>query len=463
MNEKKKDLHDPVKEIADEAMGAAARFGREAKIGVAVILTLLIVLGVVVVRRLTAPKPDEVAVNAPADPSQEKAAEQNIANGGSEQSPGDSHLGDSKDVKSDAFPPGQATILKPNAASTNPRKSSASDQDLFLFPPDKSDKSALPDKTPRAERKLAVGDRPSSSRSFMPDPPKPQTTSLSQVSKPNKTSIPATPTSDVFSAATQPALPADPNDRYAQQSQSSEATTAAGDDRYATRSESSHAALPSQDAATSATDTIGVNPSASGVPTSDVESVAASPADPSGIAPSSAEAGAPYRPAIDAKEVAANDYPPAQVAAAGAAFSAKTRYGDAQASPSEESGSRPLRAESRSDPTAAMAEHNRAKGFEENQLPPGNVVETPQSKATTVSTRQDSSSGRVYTVTEGDTLFNIARYELGKASRWGELYDLNRDILGKDFNYLKPGTQLILPQDEKGGLQARRPKDEIRR
>ena len=36
---------------------------------------------------------------------------------------------------------------------------------------------------------------------------------------------------------------------------------------------------------------------------------------------------------------------------------------------------------------------------------------------------------------EGDTLFNIARYELGKASRWVEIYEFNRDLLGKDFNY----------------------------
>ena len=35
--------------------------------------------------------------------------------------------------------------------------------------------------------------------------------------------------------------------------------------------------------------------------------------------------------------------------------------------------------------------------------------------------------GMYYVVEEGDTLFDIARYELGKASRWVEIYDLNRD------------------------------------
>ncbi|HZZ29632.1 MAG TPA: LysM peptidoglycan-binding domain-containing protein [Pirellulales bacterium] len=61
--------------------------------------------------------------------------------------------------------------------------------------------------------------------------------------------------------------------------------------------------------------------------------------------------------------------------------------------------------------------------------------------------------GRVYTIVEGDTLFEIARHELGKPSRWGEIYELNRDALGDDFDYLRPGMQLILP-DRPGGRPA---------
>ena len=45
------------------------------------------------------------------------------------------------------------------------------------------------------------------------------------------------------------------------------------------------------------------------------------------------------------------------------------------------------------------------------------------------------------------TLFDIARYELGKATRWAEIYQLNRDQIGADFNHLRPGTQLVLPED----------------
>ena len=38
-----------------------------------------------------------------------------------------------------------------------------------------------------------------------------------------------------------------------------------------------------------------------------------------------------------------------------------------------------------------------------------------------------------------------ARHQLGKPSRWGEIYQLNREVLGSDFDYLKPGTELLLP------------------
>jgi nucleoid-associated protein YgaU len=57
-----------------------------------------------------------------------------------------------------------------------------------------------------------------------------------------------------------------------------------------------------------------------------------------------------------------------------------------------------------------------------------------------------ASSGDAYVVEEGDTLFDIARYELGKASRWAEIYQLNRDKLGEDFDYLQPGIELQMPQ-----------------
>jgi nucleoid-associated protein YgaU len=123
----------------------------------------------------------------------------------------------------------------------------------------------------------------------------------------------------------------------------------------------------------------------------------------------------------------------------------------------------------------ALAQHNLGKGITEERLRPGELISAPQvaeleksypdlcpkasrreaqasqsqNRITTVSGRGSFRGGRTYTVAEGDTLFNIARYELGKASRWVEIYELNRDTLGKDFNYLTPGIQLNMPEGEK--------------
>ena len=84
-----------------------------------------------------------------------------------------------------------------------------------------------------------------------------------------------------------------------------------------------------------------------------------------------------------------------------------------------------------------------------------------------VSQQHMPAGSRVYVVEEGDTLFDIARYELGKASRWAEIYDLNRQALGEDMDYLRPGTQLILPHAAGHGEEAdaitQRPTDAFRR
>ena len=71
----------------------------------------------------------------------------------------------------------------------------------------------------------------------------------------------------------------------------------------------------------------------------------------------------------------------------------------------------------------------------------------------------------VYVVEQGDTLFDIARRRLGKASRWVEIYDLNRDALGDDFDYLKPGTELVMPSDRRQTQDTitRQPADSLQR
>jgi nucleoid-associated protein YgaU len=76
-----------------------------------------------------------------------------------------------------------------------------------------------------------------------------------------------------------------------------------------------------------------------------------------------------------------------------------------------------------------------------------------------------ASGGRTYVVAEGDSLFDIARSELGKASRWVEIYDLNADVLGKDIDSLTPGTRIVLPDDnaQKAAPLSRYPSMEYRK
>ena len=115
----------------------------------------------------------------------------------------------------------------------------------------------------------------------------------------------------------------------------------------------------------------------------------------------------------------------------------------------------------------ALAEHNRDRYPRQDQLRIGDVIIAPsltqleqtypglvpkpsrrelvRSRNSTVSMTSQHMGGRTYVVEEGDTLSDIARFELGKASRWVEIYELNRDRLGGDFDYLVPGTLLAMP------------------
>jgi nucleoid-associated protein YgaU len=55
-------------------------------------------------------------------------------------------------------------------------------------------------------------------------------------------------------------------------------------------------------------------------------------------------------------------------------------------------------------------------------------------------------NGASYTVQSGDTLSGIAQHQLGDASRWPEIFVLNRGIV-RDPNKIVPGQVLLLPGD----------------
>ncbi len=73
--------------------------------------------------------------------------------------------------------------------------------------------------------------------------------------------------------------------------------------------------------------------------------------------------------------------------------------------------------------------------------------DSPRQNAAPVTLASEREGRRVYVVREGDTLYDIARTELGKASRWGEIYDLNWNQLGNRLDGLTPGMKLVLPAD----------------
>jgi nucleoid-associated protein YgaU len=80
--------------------------------------------------------------------------------------------------------------------------------------------------------------------------------------------------------------------------------------------------------------------------------------------------------------------------------------------------------------------------------------DAPRHNAAPVTIASGRAGGRVYVVREGDTLYDIARTELGKASRWGEIYDLNWDQLGNRLDALAPGMKLVLPADSASQSEA---------
>ncbi|ADO55147.1 LysM peptidoglycan-binding domain-containing protein [Paenibacillus polymyxa] len=51
---------------------------------------------------------------------------------------------------------------------------------------------------------------------------------------------------------------------------------------------------------------------------------------------------------------------------------------------------------------------------------------------------------KTYTVKSGDSLSKIAKVELGDSSQWSRIYQLNKKIIGKNPNAIKPGQKLVL-------------------
>ena len=67
---------------------------------------------------------------------------------------------------------------------------------------------------------------------------------------------------------------------------------------------------------------------------------------------------------------------------------------------------------------------------------------SPQPAQATATPAPSATGDRTYTVVAGDTLYSIARRELGQASRWREIIEVN----GLPSEHVAAGMKLELPQ-----------------
>ena len=67
-------------------------------------------------------------------------------------------------------------------------------------------------------------------------------------------------------------------------------------------------------------------------------------------------------------------------------------------------------------------------------------------------------AARRYRVRAGDSLWRIAERRLGNGERWRRLYELNREVIGQDPRALQPGMVLVLRGGQIETAEAPRPR-----
>ncbi|UOQ72612.1 LysM peptidoglycan-binding domain-containing protein [Hymenobacter cellulosilyticus] len=56
-----------------------------------------------------------------------------------------------------------------------------------------------------------------------------------------------------------------------------------------------------------------------------------------------------------------------------------------------------------------------------------------------------AAKGDSYTVVSGDSLSKIAKHHYGDASKWHQIYEANKAIIGANPDHIEVGQQLTLP------------------
>ncbi|MGI4884887.1 MAG: LysM peptidoglycan-binding domain-containing protein [Janthinobacterium lividum] len=58
-----------------------------------------------------------------------------------------------------------------------------------------------------------------------------------------------------------------------------------------------------------------------------------------------------------------------------------------------------------------------------------------------------SADANTYTVVSGDSLSKIAKNHYGDGTKWQEIYEANKDLIGNDPNLIEVGQVLTLPSN----------------
>lgn len=77
--------------------------------------------------------------------------------------------------------------------------------------------------------------------------------------------------------------------------------------------------------------------------------------------------------------------------------------------------------------------------------PNGAAAPTAGAATTRPPAEKPATTGKSYTVKSGDSLWKIAQKHLGDGSKWREIYEKNKDVVGGNPNLIYPGQQYILP------------------
>ncbi len=56
-----------------------------------------------------------------------------------------------------------------------------------------------------------------------------------------------------------------------------------------------------------------------------------------------------------------------------------------------------------------------------------------------------AAAGQRHTVAAGETLSDISLKYYKTANRWKEIYAANQDVIGENYNLIKPGQVLVIP------------------